>query len=902
MFLYVIKGMILKRLLKFSKWFFSILVGICILFSAAIYIFEDQIVESILEEVNSNLKTPIKSEEVEVTFWSSFPDLQVHLKKVHIEGIKGSEENDLLYSDNIRLAFSPFDFMDGIYKVKTVDIEPGELNLRVDSVGNVNYDILHESDSEGDFMVELKKISFRNFTVNYANKATKQSISTKLQDVVFSGDLSSEKFDLKTAGNFYLNAFSSNGVNLITNKNIQCSIDLSVDHVNDEFTLRPSVLNIENLPFHCRGKVQKDSLDFTIDSKDILISEMVKTLLPKEKMDLSHLKGEGNVDFNVHFFGKTGVENPALIACRFHVEDGSILEPYKGTAIKNIQLSGEYTNVGGESEEKIELNTFSCKTVSGPFQGNFTFKNFKRPRLFGKVKGKLDLQMIQNLFRLKGIQHLKGLMSVNSSFDFSQKNHSEDFDIKSFKSLLDVKNGHISLIGDIRVVEQFNGKLNFNGKDLRFDNVKFRIGKNDLQLHGTLKEFIKNMRGTEELHPELNVKSAYLNVDELLDDGSNTSDEDESYTLPDFLFGNISLSVEQLIYDQKRYSNFTGKAHFDKHKIELEKCNFSHSNSIWNGDIRIAENTLGRIEIGGNISTSGTDMKKLFEDWDNLGQDALKSDNIASGKADIALKFNFPYLVKSEDFDYDNIEAVIDLRIPEITLKNVELFRDMTESLKENASKMVLGLNNIQELDKKLRHLTIYGFKNTVTIAHGNIILPKMDIHSNAMDIELTAVHGFNDIVDYRLVIPYRSLRSSVKQTKFGIIEQEGDGISLFLKVFGDLDDLQFEWDKNRHKKQLSENLIKEKNQIKSMLKTEFGLYSKNEEIKKMEKKEPEKKGEVRLHFKDKKDNSSENSTTNETNEKEGTKKRKGLLRKTINAWKESSTNNEPHQPVIKIN
>src|SRR5690606_33942084 len=137
-----------KRILKVLKWFFGVLFSLVLLITAGLYIFKDDIIQLVIDEVNDHLKAKVSVSKVDLTFWGTFPNLSVDFDNVFIQdAVEGSTVNDtLLYSDRIRLRFNPMDLWRENYTIQKVDIFPGTLQLKVDSLGQVNYDILKPAD------------------------------------------------------------------------------------------------------------------------------------------------------------------------------------------------------------------------------------------------------------------------------------------------------------------------------------------------------------------------------------------------------------------------------------------------------------------------------------------------------------------------------------------------------------------------------------------------------------------------------------------------------------------------------------------------------------------------------------------------------------------------------------
>jgi uncharacterized protein YxeA len=109
-----------KRLLKFGKWFFGILLSLVVVISLILYIFKDEICGAVIDKMNAYLKTKVEVAEVDLTFWSTFPNLSVDFNHVFIQDpYEGATRSDTLFaSQQVRLKFNPFDIWRENYTVK----------------------------------------------------------------------------------------------------------------------------------------------------------------------------------------------------------------------------------------------------------------------------------------------------------------------------------------------------------------------------------------------------------------------------------------------------------------------------------------------------------------------------------------------------------------------------------------------------------------------------------------------------------------------------------------------------------------------------------------------------------------------------------------------------------------
>jgi hypothetical protein len=180
----------------------------------------------------------------------------------------------------------------------------------------------------------------------------------------------------------------------------------------------------------------------------------------------------------------------------------------------------------------------------------------------------------------------------------------------------------------------------------------------------------------------------------------------------------------------------------------------------------------------------------------------------------------------------DAIKANVAIEVKDGRLQNVGAFRDITESLRTTSSaRMAIGKENINAFEKKLMDLRFEELKNTMRIENSVITIPTMSIKSNALDLEASGKHTFSNKIDYRFGFRFRDLKQQ-EVSEFGEIEDDGTGKFVFLRMYGDLDNPIIEWDKATNREKRKEKNEEEKRQVKSILKSEFGLFKNDTTVK----------------------------------------------------------------------
>ena len=165
-----------------------------LLITLAIYVFQDRICSIVLKEVNAQLKVPMTVSDMDLTFWSTFPNLSVDLKNLYLQEASGngSRQDTLFFTKKLSLTFNPWDIYHGKYHVKKISVDPGKLVIRFNSKGEANYNILKPtpSPSNKDFKLTLKEIVISSLEVVYKNEESHQALYANLKQSKIAGDFS----------------------------------------------------------------------------------------------------------------------------------------------------------------------------------------------------------------------------------------------------------------------------------------------------------------------------------------------------------------------------------------------------------------------------------------------------------------------------------------------------------------------------------------------------------------------------------------------------------------------------------------------------------------------------------------------------------------------------------------
>lgn len=870
----------LKRVWKVLKkilfWIFFVGLFFVTVITVIIHIYQDDIKQYAISELNSYLKTDVEVQDMEVSVFYDFPNASIQFENVFIaDAFEDSKSKDtLLFAEQLFFHFNLMDIWSGDYKVKRASAHHGQLNLKTTESGDVNYAIIAETtdtldaDKNFEFLLELLKLENIDFSLK--NKSTNQDYEVNIEDALIKGDFAATEYRLLAEGDLHVKRLKSSSLTLLADKAAKLDLALDINTLKKSYQFKKGNLGIEDMQFNISGAIDSAAIDLTVVGKGIQVSQLVSSIMPDEVEDSKKYKGEGIVNFIGHISGALSrVEMPSIDAS-FALENGSLVEPENNLKIHDIHLMGSYTNAYGDRKENLDFNNFSFKLLNSHLSGTGRIEDFAQPELITESKGDLDLVTFHKFFKFKNVEELGG----NVKFDlsciirfFDPEYRRDKFEIlRSDGSIALSKVVYKSTLNGIRYTN-ISGDILVKGKDAAAKDLSIQTQQSDLLLNGAMKNFVSYIDGSGSLGLIASLESSQINLDEFLGPSNKEKEGPPTlFELPGDVNLNIEMHLNKFHWDNHVFTDITGQFLLANRKATVNKMELKTLGGSVKGKL-VLNNLLenGNV-IDGEMVFNQINTKALFVEWDNFQQNAITDQHIAgqiSGNVNFLLLFN-PYFSLVEE----KILAVSDLKIINGELNNLETMKAITDYMRSNkALKMMLN-KHIDRFEEKLMHLKFSKMENRIEIKDRRITIPKMTIKSNALDVDLFGWHDFDNNIEYHFSFRFRQLKTKPEYTEFGKIEDDGLGITIYLTMFGSIDEPQFSLDSDERKNDIKESLANEKSTLKSMLKTEFGLFQKDSTVKSIA---PDNKKEVEFIYYE---TDVENEEMDTTGKKDKNKKR----------------------------
>jgi len=838
----------LKKIFKFLKklafWTFFVTLFLVTLGTILLKIYEDDIEQYAISEINKHLNTKVEVRDIDLSILKNFPYASLDFQKVLIKDAYETIDSDdtLLYAKNLYLSFNIWDIWNENYKVKNVQVIDGVLKIKTSKQGDVNYLITKpstDSISDGHFHFKLEWLKVSNLKFEYANIATLQFYLIDINDAEFEGDFSEEEYNLKSRADLFITKLKSNSFSLIKQKNAHLDLNLHINTAKKEYNFQQGDLTIEKMPFQITGVIDSVNMNIQLKGKNIELDELAKTILNNSVEESKKYEGKGLVDFNASILGPMSKTKMPSIQADFSIQNGKVTQIKSNLSLTNINLKGHYQNKQSKRLELLEFSKFSLQLLKSTFSGNTKITDFNIPTFIGKMEGDLDLGSFHQFFNFKGVDKIGGKVAFNTNYSikFTDIEYNPgQFDLENTNGELNIVDVFYKSKTDSMTYKNISGDIVLIGNDAATKNLSAKTNRSDFVINGAIKNLIPFIEGNGNLGLIASIESQRLDINEFLTQSNTTNQTPQPpqiFEIPNTINLNVSLDVKELLWETHQFNNIKGQFILANNKVNVNHFSLNTLGGKINGNLKL-DNLLknGNI-IEGKLHLHQINVTNLFSDWNNFNQKTITDQNLSgtlNGDIDLLLFFDqFFEIIEDKMFIGTNMS------IKNGALNNMQTMKDVAEYMRSNKALKIALNKHIDKFEEKLTHLIFEELTNNITIQNRKITIPKMLIKTNALDVELSGWHDFDNNIEYHFSFRFRELKSKPEYTEFGKVEDDGLGWKIYLTMSGHLDNPVYSLDKGEMKASFKENIQEEKSTLKSVLKSEFGLFKKDSTVKKMD-------------------------------------------------------------------
>lgn len=828
-----------KWFLKGLLWVLATGVGLFGLMFLLLFIFQDQAKEYIVAKVNEHLNTVIyiDPENIELSLLQDFPNVSVEFRQVNAMDAIDIPKRDTLFSANrIGLSFGIFDFLSSNYAIHNIEMEDARLRLWIDSAGRDNFHFLKDTEGNSDtanVKFDLERIALYNVQVNFNDRSSNSDYAVTLNTMICSGEFTSDQYDLEAKSEFTVGKLRYQNASFFAGNKGNMSLDLHVDNSSNTYSIQKGTLQLSDVSLQLTGQIRNAGrlplVDLTLSGQDIGLAKALTLLPERYRSDIDDFEADGRFYTDLTVKGYLSDSLIPLVKGSFGIHHGgSISRSGSPVRLSNIAMKGHFSNEAGH--DGFELSEFSASTKASQFSGKFSMRGLQRPAYSASLSGRIDLAEMQDLLRIDTLEKASGKidLKITTSGRASKSSTLSPSDFRTFTTTGEARFNNVIIQPKQSAIpiDSMSGNLGFDGNTVRVDHFRVRSYNSDLQFNGTVRNlfgYLFTEREILEVNANLNAETLDLNA--ILQDESTHHKKDTVYhlELPDRIAMQLKAKVDYLRFRKFEARAMSGNVQLNNRRMIADPVTFQTMDGIVNGSGMIDGSRITTLLMTGNAHVEHIDMYKLFVECENFGQDVITDRHV---RGNVTSDFNFASVWNDKlILDEQKLYARSNLKIEQGQLID---FQPLT------------ALSRFIKLDD-LRNIRFSTLQNTIEIKDRTIFIPEMDIHSSAIDIIMSGIHDFDNIVDYHFIVGLDELKArkfksaNPNNTELDITEETeaGPTTRLFIRMKGPLENPDIRYDSKGAVKGLQAGLKNEKQSLKQVLNEEFGWFKKDPAVKK---------------------------------------------------------------------
>jgi hypothetical protein len=816
-----------KYLKFFFVWTGLFLIVTTFLLIVIASVFEDQISERLVNEVNKQLKTELRVGEFNLSLISGFPDASANLHDVELDDALSGM---LLEAQSLSFQFGLFSLFGSNIRIHSIVIEDGSFYIKKDKKGRTNYNIIKktstftEEGNENEVRLSLDEARFNRVEVIYVDQTVMQYTKFHLNNAVASGNFSANKFSLFSFADIHFHFFQSGEEQFLVDEEIIYDAKVDVDLTSGKYEFDDVTVGISSNVFNVDGLIDRIeggyNYDLKIKSDDGSLSSVVALMPPENKKAIEDFDSKGTFFFETIVKGSKTVNTNPAVTMKFGLEGGEINSEKLGSSLKDVSFSAIFTNGKKKNNENsfFEISDFKGYFNRELVEGELRVSNFDDPLIDFNLNGTIPIESVYGMLnipmkklRIKG--NLKDIVSpygigrVTTSGELEFYNASmtiNDEDITIDKGLLKFNDNSIQVEG--LAFEGPGTEIKLEGTFLNFLPVLFADSLNSK--HAELK-FNASLDATKIDFDEL-LKVTEIPVDENIQNIKTASGVDTKEIaktqarerITNFLKGKFAANIEEFNFREIDGEEFQGVLEFDNNEMSVKgKVKMMEGRMLVDGKTFFE----GKPHMEAKLTCEQINIKEFLKQAENFGQEVLTYNNL---KGKLNAKFFIESFWSSDGtFLTDKLHILGDVGLSNGELIGLKILYDFSDYVK------------IEDL----RRIKFTNIHNYMEVKKSKIFMPAMFIQSNALNLAVSGTHTFENKIDYNIKVnagqvifaKFKKHNSNLRPQK----AKKNGWFNLYYRIYGQMETFTYESDKRRVRQQLDASGTRKRKIQKELIK-----------------------------------------------------------------------------------
>ena len=822
------------RLLKITSIITGSLLVLLFVISLAI---QNKVAGIVLNTLNNNFATKISTESYRLSLIKKFPKATIELKNVLVlsshgfdaSAFRGLNTDTLLSAALASVDLRTIDMIRGNYTFTKITVRSGKLSLYTDSSGRTNYEFTEKSDSgesQKSTRLNLNRISLQDVSLVYNDLRVDLNLEGLIKDSMLKTRIRGSNIDFEGDMKIFFRLFQLK--DFIIKPEFVADINVGLNQNEKGTFFKKSTMHIENWDFVLTGFVAADNyLDLTVAADNIDISRIPYLLPSKYTKALSAYNPEGTLKFSWITKGKPTSSTDPHYDIAFSLKNALINNRKSDLSVRNLSFDGEYTNGKGNRPEtsSFKIKDFTSRLGSSDYTGSFSLTNFKDPFTELVFRGRLLPSELVEFMNLREAAEAGGSIDLDLKFSGrpGKKDNYRFTDVFNLASDSRTVFNSVSLRLKNRQVDIRNatGTFLFNGSTIT-DDFRLLLNGQEIGLSGKFTNFPGWLAGNPViLGGTATVSASSFRPERFMDPEEEPGEAEEQVkapvTFPDDVNLDIDFRVDTLSYKRFEARDIAGSLSIRPGMMNFRSFSMNSQKGKVTGNGLVVQKPDKSFVGRGSFLVSDVDVNESFITFNNFGQEFIKAENL-------------------EGFLSGNITLVL----PVDSLLNPDIHTMAAEGKFSISDGALVNFDPVKALSSfielsELQDIRFDKLENDFFIRDNVFYLPQMEIRSSAADLSVNGEHTFDNNYEYHVkmllseILSKKSRKTRKPAEDFGEIQDDGLGrTSIFLRIDGNGEDVKVSYDMKAAGNQLKENLKKEKETLKTIIKEEYGLYRKD--------------------------------------------------------------------------
>lgn len=744
---------------------------VIVLLMLAPFLFKGTIEDLLKKNINKNLNATVAWEELDLSLFRSFPNAAVVIKDFSVINKAPFAGDTLASGESLKIDMGItqlFKSSSESIKIDALKLDNAFINIKIDSLGNANYDVAIKSDvpisgedtkaEKTGFVFDLQHYEVNNSRISYRDEATKTYLTLTELNHKGDGDFSADLSNLATKTNALV-SFKFGDVAYLNNNTIALDADFQLDLKNQKYTFLENEAKINDLPLTFDGFVKINETNNEIDLTFKTPSSDFKNFLaviPKVYVkELDGVTTTGDFTIDGKLKGIVDEERIPTMDIKIRSNNASFKYPDLPKTVRNITISADLMNETGLLKDTyLTIGNLTFKIDEELFTANGSIRNLTENMLVNlTLKGTLNLANIDKVLPTEMEQPLRGVFKadVTTNFDMASVENEQYQNIKTngTASLSDFTYADAAFKNPINIG---NAAITMSPGNIRLNEMTATTGGTDMQGNGDIQNLIPWLMSKQDLKGTFNVTSNTFNLNDFMAEeapkttnkgedssGKSTSGTvasltEESIQIPDFLDATINFSAKKVIYDDLTLDNAKG--------------------SITIKDETASLNNVTSSLLGGNIALDGNVSTKNNAPTFAMDLDLSKVDIASSFQQLDLLSFLAPIAQSLQGNLNTKIKLSGELNknlTPKLTtLAGDALAQIITAEVDKGKSPLLSKLGE-QVKFLNLDKLTLRDVSTVLKFNNGNIEVQPFDFDVKGIGVTVAGSHSLDKTINYNL-------------------------------------------------------------------------------------------------------------------------------------------------------